>query len=127
MSVFNFLSGLGLIAASQIAGVIQDRDLRAQNHEWESHNYSPYIQEEYDLNDSRLFEVFDLRKMMDAIRKDYPGLSENMAYCVAQQSAAKRLMEEETSFEYEIRDNVKWLKIDIDKYSTDNFKREVLI
>lgn len=121
MSVFNFLAGLGLIAAGRTVGAVQDRDLKAKNREWNSYNYSHLIQSKYDESHRYLSE-FDYRKMIDAVKSDYPNMSDYFAHHLVKIAVAKRLMEEETAYDYFVPDNIKNAEIDYMKYATDEFK-----
>lgn len=119
---FTFLAALGSFLASGAMYLKEDADREAKNREWRSHKYSWYIQEEYDNDYSRLFRIYDLDKMQAAIQADYPRMSSTWVYMIAQTAAAKRLMEEETEWEYKIPEKLVNANIDVDKYSTDEFK-----
>lgn len=120
---FSFLIGLGSLVASSFMTLGKDAGLEAKSQEWKSHKYSHYIQEDYDLNTARMVLSYDFDKIKAAIRADYPGISDTWAYKITVTAIAKRMMEEETEWEYQVPEQILDANIDIDKYATDEFKR----
>lgn len=121
---FSFLIGIGSLLASGGMALKEVADLEAKNREWRSHKYSYYIQDDYDRNIAGMALAYDFDKIKTAIRSDYPGMSDTWIYKITITALAKKMMEEETDWEYRVPEQIRNAGIDLDRYSLDKFKRE---
>lgn len=121
---FSFLIGIGSLLASGGMTLKEDYALEAKNREWSSHKYSYYIQGDYDRNLTRMVLTYDFDKIKAAIQADYPGMSDTWVYKITKTALAKKMMEEETNWEYRVPEQIQNAGIDLERYSLDTFKRE---
>lgn len=122
---FAFLAGIFSLGASAGISLKEQADLEKKNREFRSHRYSSYVQMDYDFGKtSQMVMTYDFNKIRDAIKADYPNMSSMWITKITQTAIAKRMMEEETGYEYRVPENIQNAEIDLDKYATDEFKRE---
>ena len=121
---FSFLIGIGSLLASGCMALKEDAELEAENREGRSHKYSYYIQDDYDRNITRMDLTYDFNKIKAVIRSDYPGMSDTWVYKITKTALAKKMMEEETNWEYRVPEQIQNAGIDLERYSLDTFKRE---
>lgn len=115
-AVFAFLSSIFALGTSGAMAFKAQNEVERANQEYLNNNYNYSVQIEYERNSIG----FDLDKVIDAIKNDYPNISEGNAYEVAFAAIAKRKMEEETNYKYEVRGVAQYFELD--KYATDEFK-----
>lgn len=120
---FSFLIGLGSLLTSGAMALQVSEETEARKQEWREHRYSYYIQEDYDLAIGKMMEVYDFDKIKKAIKADYPNMGNAFIFKIAITAVAKRMMEEETDWEYRVPEQIQNANINIDKYSTDEFKK----
>lgn len=116
--------GLGSLLTSGAMALKESEERELKNEEWRSHRYSHYIQEDYDLATHKMALRYDFDKIKAAIRMDYPNMSDHWAFRITVTAIAKKMMEEETDYEYKIPDQIRHANIDLDKYALDKFKKE---
>lgn len=122
---FAFLAGIFSLGASAGISLKEQADLERKNREFRSHKYSSYIQADYDFGKTgEMVLTYDFDKIKQAIKKDYPNMSNMWISKITQTAIAKRMMEEETDYEYRIPEEIQNAEINLDKYATDEFKRE---
>lgn len=114
--VFTFLSSLFALGSSGAMAYKNHNEVEKANREYLDSKYNFSAQLRYERNSIG----YDLDKVIDAIKDDYPNISECNAYEVAFAAIAKRKMEEETNYRYEQRGITKYF--DLEKYATDKFK-----
>ena len=121
---FSFLIGLGSLIASGTMALRESEIREEKNQEWKSHKYSHYIQEDYDLATHKMALRYDFDKIKAVIKMDYPNMSDHWVFRITVTAIAKKMMEEETDYEYKIPDQIRHANINLEKYALDEFKRE---
>lgn len=117
---FMFFTGVISLLTS---AVLTSREVSKQeiaNQEYWKQNYNTNIQlNQYDCNRPYLFDRYDYQKVMDEILNEYPNMSELNRFQIAVIAIAKRLMEEETSYNYKVPEQYVFLG-DIERFANDN-------
>lgn len=114
--VFAFITSLFSLSASGIMAFKEQSSMDRKNKEFLDSKYNFSAQLRYERNSIG----YDLDKVIEAIKDDYPNISDCNAYEVAFAAIAKRKMEEETHYKYEQRGITKYFELE--KYATDKFK-----
>lgn len=114
--VFAFLSSMFALGGSGAIEFKDQHDIEQANREYRRNNYNYSVQIRYEKNSIG----YDLDKVIEAVKNDYPNISECNAYEVAFAAIAKRKMESETNYKYEPRGVAK--HFDLTRYATDEFK-----
>lgn len=120
--LFCFFTGLLSLGASAGIAFKEQSDIDRQNMEYLQGNYSYAVQSDYDFNRGKLYAAYDLDRVVEAIKADYPRMTDYNAWEVAEAAVAKKMMEEQTNYKYKLSENCKFF--DLDKYAKDEFKRK---
>lgn len=104
-------------------GSVDKMKRRESNANWAAHNYSFAAQHNYDYNLAKLMDNYDFKKIGDAIRRDYPRMNDMWVSRITKAAVAKRMMEEETSYDYCVESSLRDANIDLTRYALDEFKK----
>jgi len=119
--IISFFIGLFSLGAGTTMAAKEDMDLHRKNQEYLAGNYNYSTQSMYDYgSNGLLYSRFDIDAITVAIKTDWPRMSDLNAWELAKTAAAKKLMEEETPYKYQVPDRFKYF--DLDKYAADEFR-----
>lgn len=121
---FSFFGGLIALFTSGVASVIESNKQDLENERWQKERYNIVVQRNrYDGDLPRLLTAYDYKKVEDEIAKAYPNMNSFNRHQIALQAIAKKMMEEETDYKYEVQDKYKFLG-NIERFCTVECRKE---
>ena len=95
-----------------------------EKEEYRNTGYNQIVQcGRYDGDQCYLREKYDMFKVIDAVKEEYPHMSDVIAYKVAYAAVAKKLMEEETSYKYQVPEELLFLG-DIERFAKEELRND---
>lgn len=115
-----FITGIGALTGAAFSEL---KESNAKERQWEERlkkGYSQAAQSRYDLGSRYPYKEFDIGKIKEEIKSDYPWASDLLVHEVAMTATAKKLFEDETEYVYEVPERMNYF--DLDKYAADEFR-----
>ena len=123
---FSFFTGVLALFTSAGMSLYAHNKQELANEEYRKCGYNPSVQlSNYDGDRAHLFDHYNYIKVMDEVRKEYPSMNDVNRHQVALIAIAKRLMEEETPYKYEVPEKFRFLG-NIERFANENSKAEDL-
>ena len=119
---FSFITGCLCLLGSGLASLYETNKQELANELYEAQGYHPSIQMFlYDGDRPKLLSHYDYKLVIEEIEKEYPRMSDTNKFNLAMIAIAKRLMEEETPYQYEVPETYRFLG-DVERFANENCK-----
>lgn len=120
---FTFLGGLAALIASGFMGYSDRHRYDRENAEYRNGNHNMSLQVNKYEDSRYMRDYYDIKDVMDAVRDEYPNMSDANIYTVARLAIGKKLMESETSFHYYVPPTFRCLG-DIERFAKDEYREQ---
>ena len=117
---FTFITGVLALLTSASIDLYQHNKQELENQEYRESGLNHVVQSNrYDGNRPYLMDHYDYTKVMDNIKREYPRMADINAYHIAFVAIAKKLMESETPYKYDVPEKFRFIG-NIERFVTED-------
>lgn len=117
---FSFIIGALSLLTSFGLTVYDHNKHEVEREAYYNAGYNQIVQNgRYDGDRQYLRDKYDILKVVDSVKQEYPRMSEVMTFEVAYIAIAKKLMETETKFKYQVPEKFQFLG-DLARFATED-------